>query len=71
MKSYPKPTKRKPHGQACGIFTVSINDGYVEYAFDYNIGAHNSIDIVERKIRRVLGCKKVEGRLRTFPNQKP
>ncbi len=67
----PRPRPRadshweKPHGQPSGVFTISIDDGYVEYAYQMDIGAHNSIVDVERKIRRALRCKKDAGKIRS------
>jgi hypothetical protein len=55
----------KPHGQQYGVFTISIDDGYVEYAYQMDIGAHQSIAKVERKIRQALHCKKDAGKIRT------
>ena len=55
----------KPNGQQSGVFTISIDDGYVEYAYQMNIGSHHSIAKVERKIRQALRCKKDAGKIRT------
>jgi len=57
----------KPNGQPSGVFTISIDDGYVEWSFNMKVGANKNIAMVERKIRRALHCKKDHGKIRT-PN---
>lgn len=56
--------KLKPNKQPFGTFVISIDEGYVEYSYPMHIGSHNSIVNVERKIRRALRCKKVNGFIR-------
>jgi hypothetical protein len=59
--------KLKPHGQPPKVFTISIDDGYVEYSYDMRLSKDTSILAVERKIRRALRCRKAVGRMRTPP----
>jgi len=54
------------NGQQKRVFTISIDDGYVEYSYGMEIDADYSIAMVEKKIRRALRCKKAEGKIRKY-----
>lgn len=54
----------KPNGKRLGIFRISIDDGYVEYAYDLDVGEDNSIDSVYHIIRNTFGDRTRKGRLR-------
>ena len=37
-----------------GVFTISVDDGWIEYSFDVNIGGHYSIARVQMEVCEAL-----------------
>lgn len=56
---------KKPNGKHDGTFVISIDDGYVEYAYDLDISNKHSIGSVFRKIAKAFKVNAGQGRLRT------
>jgi len=53
-----------------GDFTISIDDGYVEYSYQWKLPSSWSIDLVVRNISRVLGDPEGDGVIRTSSRKK-
>jgi hypothetical protein len=60
-----KKTHIKPNGKPFGIFTISINDGFVEYSYDAKVNGSESIESLLKKMAKGAKIKPMEGVLRT------
>jgi len=66
-KSKSQAMSVKPNGKQVGTIVISIDDGWVEYAYDIVLSPSLSIAAIMQRIRKALKSKSVSvtGTLRT------
>lgn len=62
---------RKFHPSPRGNFVVSVDDGYVEYSYGWELPEEWSIDTVVRKMSAVLGPPSSPGEIRDGNASRP